>query len=296
MINIMKINKLKALVIICIILISNIDLTAQNYKLPDYTTFKLSNGLTIYLMEQHDVPIISVSAVVPAGAIYDGEKSGLASLTASALKLGTKNFTKRKIDEELDFIGANINTYASKEYAGISSKFAAKDLGKVLPIFKEILLQPVFNVEEFDKAKSRLLVRLEQQKESPKEVIGGFFDKLLYGNHVYSNLVEGNNETISKLTVDDLKFFYNTNYTPENSAISIVGDFSTKEMKKTIIALFSKWKKSNTLKENLASKPIKNPSESNVLLINKDDAKETTFLLERRVLVEIIQILFQLML
>jgi zinc protease len=64
---------------------------AQNYKLPAYEKFKLKNGLTVYLMEQHEVPVMNVSVILPAGAIYDGEKTGLASLTATGLKYGTKN-------------------------------------------------------------------------------------------------------------------------------------------------------------------------------------------------------------
>jgi predicted Zn-dependent peptidase len=102
---------------VCLLVLTQISLSAQSYKLPDYTTFKLPNGLTVFLMEQHDVPVISVSALIPAGAINDKDKSGLASLTATALKHGTKNFTKAKLDEELDFIGANVSTYASKEYS-----------------------------------------------------------------------------------------------------------------------------------------------------------------------------------
>src|SRR6188474_2426747 len=87
--------------------------SAQDYKLPAYEKFKLKNGLTVYLMEQHEVPMMIVSVIIPAGAIYDGEKAGLASLTATGLKHGTKNFTKTKLDEELDFHGASINTFAS---------------------------------------------------------------------------------------------------------------------------------------------------------------------------------------
>src|SRR5439155_11415598 len=92
---------------------------AQDYKLPAYEKFKLKNGLTVYLMEQHEVPIINVSVILPAGAIYDGEKAGLASLTASGLKYGTTHYPKAKLDEELDFISAAVNTSASKESAGI---------------------------------------------------------------------------------------------------------------------------------------------------------------------------------
>lgn len=256
---------------------ASINLSAQNFKLPNYTTFKLPNGLTVSLMEQHDVPIISVSAIFSAGAIYDQDKSGLASLTATALMHGTKNYSKEKLDEELDFIGANVNTYATKEFSGISSNFATKDKAKVLTIIKEIILNPTFDAEEFEKEKSRLLVSLEQQKESPRSVIRSYFDTLLFGNHVYANVISGNNATVSKLTVKDLKDFYTTNYKPNDAAICIVGDFVTKEMKSSITKLFSSWEKSAKVKENLVSKPIEIPKENRVLLVNKEDAKETTF-------------------
>ena len=267
----------KTILATCLLVLAHISLSAQSYKLPDYTTFKLSNGLTVYLMEQHDVPVISVSAILPAGAIYDNDKAGLASLTATALKHGTKNYTKTKLDEELDFIGANVNTYATKEYAGLSSNFAAKDKVKVLSIIKDLLLNPVFDPAEFNKEKSRLLVMLEQQKESPRSVIGSYFDAFLYGNHPYGNVISGINSTVSKLTVDDLMNFYKTNYKPDNSAISIVGDFNTKDMKGELTTLFSTWGKSTKEKENPATKTISIPTENRVLLVNKNDAKETTF-------------------
>ena len=266
----------KTLSIICLLILTN-SLSAQSYKLPNYTTYKLPNGLTVNLMEQHDVPIIDVSVILPAGAIYDYDKAGLASLTAVALKHGTKNFTKSQLDEELDFIGANVDTYASKEFAGLSSNFAAKDKIRVLGIIKEILLNPVFVPSEFDKERSRLLVNLEQEKESPKSVIGSYFNAFLFGNHVYGNVISGTNSTVSKLTVEDVKNFYKTNYNPNGTVISIVGDFSSKEMKATLTKLFSRWEKSVIAKENPAAQPIKNPTENRVLLVNKDDANETTF-------------------
>ncbi|MDP5106908.1 MAG: insulinase family protein, partial [Polaribacter sp.] len=228
-------------------------------------------------MEQHDVPVISVSAILPAGAIYDETKSGLASLTASALKHGTQNYSKSKIDETLDFIGANVSVSASKEFASLSSKFAAKDQKVVLSIIKELVVNPVFDVDEFEKEKSRILVELERQKESPQSVIRSYFDQLLYQNHVYANSLSGTIASVEKISITDVKNFYQTNYIPNNAAISIVGDFNSKEIKKVITTLFSDWKKSNKSPINIASQAIKTPTESNVLLVNKEDANETTF-------------------
>ena len=252
---------------------------AQDYKLPAYQKFTLKNGLTVYLMEQHEVPMINLSVILPAGAIYDGDKAGLASITATALKHGTKNYPKAKLDEELDFIGATVNTYASKEFAGLSAAFAAKDKDKVLAIINELLTAPVFDTAELGKEKKRILLRLDQAKESPRSVIGSYFDKFLYSDHVYGNIVSGTISSVSGLVPDDIKKFYTENYIPNGSAISIVGDFNSKEMKGTVAKLFSGWKQGKQTNADIASKPITKPAANRVLLINKDDAKETTFLI-----------------
>ncbi|MEJ7627298.1 MAG: pitrilysin family protein [Ferruginibacter sp.] len=249
---------------------------AQDFKLPAYEKFVLKNGLTVYLMEQHDVPVINASIIIPAGAIYDGPKAGLASLTATGLKYGTVNYPKAKLDEELDFIGANVSTFASKESAGLTSRFGAKDMNKLLDIIKEVLTAPLFDTTEFSKEKRRVLVSLEQAKESPRAVIGSYFDKFMYGDHVYGNIVQGKIPSVKSITATDLKSFYKENYIPNGSAISIVGDFETKKMKDVVTKLFSSWQQGKQA-QNLASKPVTTFTANRVLLINKDDAKETTF-------------------
>lgn len=273
----MKLNKHSMVKIVCLLLVLPLDIIAQNYKLPEYTSFELENGITINLMEQNEVPVISVSVVLPAGAIYDYDKPGLASLTASSLKHGTSGFSKAALDEELDFMGASINTYASKESAGLSSRFASKDKEKVLKMVKELLVAPTFPPDEFEKERKRLLVRLEQQKESPQGVISTYFDKFFYGGHVYANAIQGTNASVSTLKVEDLKSFFLNNYSPEAAAISVVGDFSSEEMKETLTNLFSDWKPTGKIKEDKSTKSPELPRESRVLLVNKEDATETTF-------------------
>lgn len=251
---------------------------AQNtaFKVPAYEKFVLKNGLTVYLMEQHEVPMINVSAVFPAGAIYDAQQSGLASLTALALKHGTKNMSKAKMDEELDFIGASLNTYASKESAGLSAKFASKDRDKVLAMIRDVLTAPAFDTAEFEKEKKRALVALEQAKESPRNVIGDYFNQVIYGDHVYSNPVSGRLATVRQLTAGDARKFFQSHYMPNGSAIAIVGDFNTKEMKAKLNSLFNSWPK-GTAPVSTANKPVAKPTSAQVLLVNKDDARETTF-------------------
>ncbi|MGB4400741.1 MAG: pitrilysin family protein [Daejeonella sp.] len=249
------------------------------FKVPAYEKFTLANGLTVYLMEQHEVPVISVTAILPAGAIYDGTTSGLASLTASGLQYGTKSFSKSKIEEELDFIGASLNTYASKESAGLSAKFASKDADKVLPILKEVLIDPVFDKDEFEKERKRVLTGLDQAKQSPRNVISSYWDKFIFGDHVYGNSLTGSPATVSKFNVDDLKKFYSANYSPKGAAIAVAGDFNSKDMRTRIESLFGSWKNNGTVQANLAAQSVPAIPSARILLVNKDDARETTFLI-----------------
>jgi zinc protease len=248
------------------------------YKLPPFEKTVLKNGLTVYLMEQHEVPMINVSVVIPAGAIYDNEQSGLANMTASSLMFGTKNMTKSQIEEQLDFAGASVDTYSSKESAGISARFASKDREKVFGIIRDVLLTPTFDEKEFEKGKVLLLAQLEQATESPRGVINNFYDQVSYGNHVYANPVNGRASSVAKLTAADAMKFYKSNYVPNASAIAIVGDFKASEMKVKINTLFGAWQKGN-MPSNKANSAIQPNNAARVLLVNKGDAKETTFII-----------------
>lgn len=251
---------------------------AQNadFRLPAYEKFVLKNGLTVYLMEQKEVPMINVSVILHAGAINDGKQYGLANMTASSLMNGTKTMSKTKLEEELDFLGASVSTYASKESAGLNAKFASKDADKVLPIIKDILLNPLFDAAEFEKEKTLHLSELERAAESPRNVIGNYFDQVIYGSHVYSNPEAGKLSTVAKLKVEDAKKFYSNFYIPNSAAIAIVGNFNAKDMKAKISALLNSWQKKPLLPSQ-ASQPVTKPSAAKVMLVNKDDAKETTF-------------------
>jgi zinc protease len=268
-------------VVLCLFLLvfSKHNVFAQkSFQLPTYEKFKLSNGLTVYLMEQHEVPVINVSTIIPAGAIYDKDQKGLASLTANNLLFGTKNLSKSQIEEELDFLGASINTYANKEFAALTANFAAKDQDKVLKIIKEVLTKPVFNEIEFEKEKTKVLKDLERDKESPRAVIGNYWDKFMYGNHPYGNPVSGEISSIKNLNAADVKEFYKKNYGPSASAIAIVGDFNSKAMKAKITKMMNSWTKNASPADDL-NIPFPDLNKSRVLLVNKEDARETTLLI-----------------
>jgi len=230
-------------------------------------------------MEKKDVPLISFSAVFDGGVIKDGSTSGIASFTAEALRFGTTNYSKSQIDSLFNFYGSNISTYASADYSGLYTQFMKENTETLLSVVKEIILSPTFPNEEIQKRKQRWIAEIDQAKESPRSVIGSYFNKDIFGDSPYGNPGRGTKTGIESLSFENVKEFYQTNYRPESSAIAIVGDFNSSDMEKIIGEYFGGWKnESNKIIVDLKmnNTPFESPS---VYLINKDNATETTFLI-----------------
>jgi predicted Zn-dependent peptidase len=249
------------------------------FKLPSYEIVELDNGLTVYLMEKKDVPLISFSAVFDGGVIKDGTTSGIASFTAEAMRFGTTNYSKSQIDSLFNFYGSNVSTYASTDYSGLYTQFIKENTETLLSVVKEIILTPSFPDDEIQKRKQRWAAEIDQAKESPRSVIGSYFNKHIYGDSPYGNPGRGTKAGIESISVEKVKEFYNTNYRPESSAIAVVGDFNAVEMKKMIEEYFGEWK--NNFPKKLSDLMMVNTpfNNSSVYLINKDNATETTFMI-----------------
>jgi zinc protease len=232
------------------------------FNLPSYEVVELDNGLTVYIMEKKD-----------------GSTSGIASFTAEAMRFGTTNYSKSQIDSLFNFYGSNVSTYANADYSGLYTQFMKENTEALLSVVREIVLSPTFPDEEIQKRKQRWIAEIDQAKESPRSVIGSYFNKHIFGDSPYGNTGRGTKAGIESISVENVKEFYNTNYRPESSAIAVVGDFNSSEMKKIIQQYFGGWKNNFPKKLSdlmMVNTPFNNPS---VYLINKDNATETTFMI-----------------
>jgi zinc protease len=247
------------------------------FTLPDYQKLTLKNGLTVYLMEQHEVPLVDIRVVTKAGAVNDGKNYGLANFTGTALGFGSNKLSKKEIENLFDFHGANFSNNVGMESSTSSLSIASKDIDKLLPTFRDIILSPTFDNEEFIKEKKRYLENLKQSREQPGRIIGSVFNHLFFQQHLFGNPIQGNTSSIEKISLQQIETFYHTLYSANNSALIIVGDFETQSMKKRINTLFSNWKSKSISYPDL--KGFKAPTESNVLIVNKSDANESTFII-----------------
>jgi zinc protease len=263
-------------IILSLIIVS---LNYAQFKLPKYELVTLDNGLTVYLMEKKDVPIVSFSAVFDAGAIRDGEKNGLASFTAEALKFGTANYSKTQIDSIFNYYGSSLNTYARLDYSGLYSEFMKDDLDKLLPVIKDVITNPTFPEEEIVKRKQRWIAELDQAKESPGRVIGAYYNKFLFGDSQYGNPVDGIKKTVEQIDRKQITSFYLDNIRSENCAIAVVGDFDSEKMKSELTEQFASWRITTPRLINDSRFNKGDLKESTVYLINKDNATETTFMI-----------------
>ncbi|MEO8230891.1 MAG: pitrilysin family protein [Ignavibacteriota bacterium] len=271
-------HKLFILFTLSFLLLSFTNTIAQ-FKLPKYEVVTLDNGLTIYLMEKKDVPIVSFSVMFDARAIRDGEANGLAAFTVEALKFGTAKYSKTQIDSIFNFYGSSFNTYARLDYSGISSQFMKEDLDKLLPVIKDVIINPTFPEEEITKRKQRWIAELDQAKESPQEVVGAYYNKFLFADSPYGNPVAGTKKSIEGINREQISDFYLENIRSENCAIAVVGDFDSGIMKSELSKYFGAWRTAVPRLINDARPFQKDLTGSAVYLINKDNATETTFMI-----------------
>ncbi|HLJ88028.1 MAG TPA: pitrilysin family protein [Candidatus Angelobacter sp.] len=245
-------------------------------KLPAYKRVRLKNGMTVLLLEQHSVPLIAFDVIVKAGSAADpAGKEGIALMTASLLRKGSKARSAEQFSTALDFIGGEFTTNVNTDYSVVSAEFVKKDLAEGLDLLSEALLRPSFPQDEFSKLLKQRVDGLKAAKDQPQAVIGAYFNAYLFDRHPYGRPVGGDEKSMAALTQEDAARFYEAFYTPGNTILAVAGDFSSAEMEKLITQKFEAWPSRQSPKINLAEPT---PSTGRrLLLIDKPDATQTYY-------------------
>jgi predicted Zn-dependent peptidase len=261
----------------CIVATSQILLASPSVNLPPYKKATLKNGMTVVLMEQHKVPLVTMQLSLRTGTTSDPEgKEGLANMTAELLRKGTKNYNALQISETLDSMGASLGVSSGLDSVTCSAEFMSKDVSKGMELFAEVLMQPTFPEDEFLKYQGRAIDGVRSARDNAARVIGWYFNGFLYGSHPYARPRTGDEISLASITRRDLADYYASNYAPSNAILVVVGAFKTAEMEKLISARFNGWKSTAKPRPVDLPKPPQAKGQK-LLLVDKPDATQTYF-------------------
>ncbi len=215
-------------------------------KFPDVERATLSNGLNVVLAERHSIPVVSLRLLVDAGYAADQTtKPGTAKLTMDVMDEGTKKLNALEISEQLSLLGANLSTGSNLDYSIVSLNALKVNLDASLDLFADVILNPAFPQNEFDRLKKNLLVAIQREKVTPVQMGLRVFPQLLYGkDHAYGNPLTGSGTeaSVNSITREDLIKYKNDWFKPNNATLVVVGDVTMSEIKPKLEKLFKDWK------------------------------------------------------
>jgi zinc protease len=251
---------------------------AQVFQLPEYRRLQLPNGLTVLLVEKHELPLISIEVGLRSGSVADPQgKEGVSSLTASLLRKGTTTRTSEQVSSDLDFIGMQFDTQVDEDAARVSVDFLKKDTDAALALLGDVLLHPTFPESEVKKKIAQEQDSIRSAKDEPREVIQFYFMKFLYGEHPYGRPSSGDERSLANISRDDIVAFYRSHYAPGNTILAVAGDFDPSAMQSKIAQTFGGWSgKASHAPPVPVTKPV---TGKRVLLVDKPDATQTYFMI-----------------
>lgn len=217
---------------------------APSLKLPAIQKQRLSNGLAVWLVEHHEVPLAQINLIVRSGSAADPiGKYGVGSLAAAMLDEGAGTRSALELADALEFLGANLSTTSSFDYSAVRMSVPVSKLGEAMPLMADVALRPAFPASELDRLKKERLTGLLQARDNPGALIQIAFPRVVFGpTHRYGTSANGSPAAIEAFTVADLQAFYRAHYRPDNSTLLVVGDVTPASLMPMLEQAFGSWK------------------------------------------------------
>lgn len=211
--------------------------------LPSVWKSKLSSGLNVLGIENHEVPLVQFQLQIKGGMLLENTDTiGVSTMLAELMTKGTKNKTPEQLENAIESLGATIKAYATDEAIFISGNTLAKNYNATMALVQEIVLQPRWDTKEFDLIKQSTLSQILQQKADPNSIARNEFKKLIYGKEsILSNNRIGTENSVNSITIDDLKNYYTKNGSPSVSDFQIVGAISKTDVTHSLATLNKNW-------------------------------------------------------
>lgn len=252
-------------------MVSGLKFKPLDFTPPKVERLTLENGMIIYLLEDHDLPLFHVTARIRTGAVYEPpEKAGLASLAGYVMRSGgTVSMPADKMNEELEFMAASVETSIDRESGSASLSVLKKDIDKGLKIFADVIRNPAFPEDKIKMRKDEVIESIRRENDNPSQIAHREFRRILYDSkHPYSRKVDGTLETIGKISRDDVVSFHRKYFHPNNIILGISGDFQKDEIIRKLNALFTGWNKEDVRFPEVPK--VENRFEKSVYYVYKD--------------------------
>ena len=203
-------------------------------------TFKLKNGLTVLVVEDHKLPRVSTSLTFDHPPVYEGDKTGLSGIMSDLLGSGTSTISKDDFNKKVDFLGASINYSANGAFASSLSKYYPE----ILTLFAAGVTDAKFSADELAKSKARTIEGLKVDEKSAQTIANRVFNVLSYGKN--TALGEFDTEkSLNAISLQDVESDYKKYYAPQDAYLVVIGDVKFNDAKKMIEKAFDGWKKSD---------------------------------------------------
>jgi zinc protease len=243
--------------------------------LPSIQKATLKNGLSLWLVEQHNLPQVTCNLVILSGTGDDRvEMPGVADMTARMLDEGTSTMDALTIADKLETIGASLRVYAGVDATSAMLTTLTKHLDEALAVYGAVVTDPVFPEKEVSRLKQQRLTEILQQKDRAAITASLAFNRIIYGPmHPRGNDQGGTDKSIRAMTRDDIASFYTLHYRPARSVLILVGDMTLADAVQKFEKVFERWQPA-TVPAHL-SNPVPLPAERIVYLIDKPAAPQT---------------------
>jgi len=217
---------------------------APALKLPAIQKRQLSNGLAVWIVEAHEVPVVQVNLVVTRGTADDPKgKFGIASMTAAMLTEGAGSRDSLALADAVDFLGADLSATSAIDSSAVRLHVPVARLAEALPLMADVALRPTFPREELERLRQQRLTNLLQARDDAATLAALAFSHVLYGReHRFGTAAMGTAETIKAFTADDLQTFYNSRFTVGTSTLIVVGDVTPDRVLPLLETSFGTWK------------------------------------------------------
>ena len=241
---------------------------------PEPDRVVLENGMVVYLLEDHELPLISMTATMRTGSWLDPvDKIGLASLTGSVMRVGGGGgLSAEQVDEELEQFAGDLGISIGRQSGSASLDVLSKDIKRGLQIFVGLIRAPAFEPARLELAKLQVIEGIRRRQDNPGSIVGREFVKLLFGAD-HPTARESSIGSITRITRDDLVAFHRKTIHPNGMIVGVTGDFDKSAMVALLREVFGDWKQGEVPALTIADVPPSQTAKPVVRFVNKDTSQ-----------------------